>query len=74
MFGRKIGDNGTETGMLRLTNVRIPRTWLLAKNQVVHPDGRYEKNEKTANSKIQYTTMLTIRSGLVMSAGYCACF
>jgi acyl-CoA oxidase len=56
--------------LLALRNVRIPRAWLLAKNQTVHPDGTYEKNAKTANSKIQYTTMLTIRSGLVMSAGY----
>jgi acyl-CoA oxidase len=68
--GEKIGDNTTETGFLRLTNVRIPRDWLLAKNQTVAPDGTYTKNPKTAGSKVQYTTMLTIRSGLVMSSGY----
>ena len=68
--GPKIGDNGTETGFLRLEHVRIPREWLLAKNQTVDPDGTYKKNPKTENSKVQYTTMLTIRSGLVMSAGY----
>jgi len=67
--GPKIGDNGTETGGLRLKNVRIPREWMLCKNQVVHPDGTYEK-KKSASDKIQYSTMLTIRSGLVMSAGY----
>jgi acyl-CoA oxidase len=68
--GPKIGDNGTETGGLRLTNVRIPRAWMLCKNQVVHPDGTYEKSQKTQNSKMQYSTMLTIRTGLVMGAGY----
>lgn len=68
--GPKIGDNGTETGFLRLTNVRIPRGWMLSKNQTVAEDGTYEKNKKTENSKVQYLTMLTIRSGLVMSAGY----
>ena len=68
--GPKIGDNGTETGFLRFNHVRIPREWMLAKNQTVEADGTYRKNPKTENSKAQYTTMLTIRSGLVMSAGY----
>ncbi len=68
--GPKIGDNGTETGFLRLHNVRIPRTWMMMKNQEVTPEGEYKKNPKVANSKIQYTTMLNIRAGLVMSGGY----
>ena len=34
--GPKIGDNGTETGFLRVRSVRIPRNWMLMKNQVVH--------------------------------------
>uniref|UniRef100_A0A7S2RBW8 Acyl-coenzyme A oxidase n=1 Tax=Mucochytrium quahogii TaxID=96639 RepID=A0A7S2RBW8_9STRA len=66
--GPKIGDNGTDTGFMRLTNVRIPRSWFLAKNQTVGKDGEYKK--VTKNSKAQYGTMLSIRSGLVMGAGY----
>lgn len=70
--GPKIGDNGTETGFLRVTNVRIPASWMLNKNQTVLPDGTYKKLGKggEGNSKAMYSTMLTIRSGLVMSAGY----
>ncbi len=35
--GTQIGDNNTETGYLRLDCVRIPRTWMLMKNQEVQP-------------------------------------
>lgn len=38
------------------------------KNQVVHEDGTYER--KTKNAKSQYSTMLSIRAGLVIGAGY----
>lgn len=68
--GPKIGDNFTDTGVLRLKDVRVPRMWMMMKHQQVTKDGVYKKNPKTANSKIQYSTMLTIRSGLVASAGY----
>jgi acyl-CoA oxidase len=68
--GPKIGDNGTETGFCRLHDVRIPRHWMLMKNQEVTADGEYRKNPKVTNSKMQYGTMLQIRSGLVMGAGY----
>uniref|UniRef100_A0A6S8AL55 acyl-CoA oxidase n=1 Tax=Aplanochytrium stocchinoi TaxID=215587 RepID=A0A6S8AL55_9STRA len=66
--GPKYGDNGTETGFLRLFNVHIPRNWMLMKNQQVLEDGSYVKEDK--NSKAQYGTMLSIRAGLVMGAGY----
>lgn len=70
--GPKIGDNGTETGYLRLTNVRIPRTWLLMKNQEVTQEGIYKKRTKKGakSDKAQYLTMLSIRAGLVAGAGY----
>jgi len=68
--GPKIGDNFTETGFLRITNVRIPRTWMLMKNQQVTPDGKYVKKEKKGGGKSQYSTMLSIRAALVMGAGY----
>mgnify|MGYP000305816698 CR=1 FL=1 len=50
--------------------MRIPRGWMLMKNQWVTKEGEYVKNPKTKNSKMQYSTMLSIRSGLVMGAGY----
>ncbi len=97
--GPKIGDNGTETGFLRLFDVRIPRSvccsifpftpvlylpvltwklvasspssreWMMMKNQVVTAEGKYIKSSKEAG-KNQYGTMLQIRAGLVMGAGY----
>eukprot|EP00211_Chloroparvula_japonica_P003585 CAMPEP_0119121714 /NCGR_PEP_ID=MMETSP1310-20130426/2214_1 /TAXON_ID=464262 /ORGANISM="Genus nov. species nov., Strain RCC2339" /LENGTH=720 /DNA_ID=CAMNT_0007111291 /DNA_START=106 /DNA_END=2268 /DNA_ORIENTATION=+ len=67
--GPKMGDNGTETGFLRLTDVRIPRDWMMMKHQQVTPEGKYVRNPKS-NSKIAYATMLSIRSGMVASAGY----
>eukprot|EP01065_Artemidia_motanka_P020324 TRINITY_DN2433_c7_g1_i1.p1 TRINITY_DN2433_c7_g1~~TRINITY_DN2433_c7_g1_i1.p1 ORF type:complete len:702 (+),score=237.82 TRINITY_DN2433_c7_g1_i1:62-2167(+) len=70
--GPKIGDNFTETGFLRLQNVRIPRTWLMMKNQEVTKDGRYVPAQKkgAGGGKAQYLTMLSIRAGLVMMAGF----
>jgi hypothetical protein len=97
MLPVQIGDNGTETGFLRIRNVRIPRTWLLMKNQqvlegtprqpsrqrIASPavvasaslfpecaDGTYVKTKRAAESKLQYGTMLSIRAGLVMGAGF----
>ena len=59
---------------MRLTNVRIPRTWLLMKNQQVTEDGEYKtrssKNNGSAKSNLQYLTMLSIRASLVAGAGY----
>ena len=72
-IGPKIGDNGTESGFLRLQDVPIPRTWMMMKNQHVTADGRYVKSERAKSelgAKMMYSTMLTIRAGLVMSAGY----
>jgi len=69
--GPKIGDNYTETGFMRLDHVKIPRTWMLMKNQVVTEEGEYKKLSKGKSSdKIQYTTMLSIRTALVITAGY----
>eukprot|EP01095_Lingulamoeba_sp_RSL-Kostka_P000386 TRINITY_DN10618_c0_g1_i1.p1 TRINITY_DN10618_c0_g1~~TRINITY_DN10618_c0_g1_i1.p1 ORF type:complete len:738 (+),score=241.42 TRINITY_DN10618_c0_g1_i1:40-2253(+) len=70
--GPKIGDNMTETGFLRVSSVRIPRRWMLMKNQVVTKEGEYKKKVKKGSSasKIQYSTMLSIRCALVIGAGY----
>ena len=54
---------------MRLDNVRVPRDWMMMKHQKVTPEGYYIKN-KRANDKIQYSTMLSIRAGLVIGAGY----
>eukprot|EP00948_MAST-09A_sp_MAST-9A-sp1_P001675 g1675.t1 len=75
-IGPKIGDNGTETGYLRLQNVRIPRKWMMMKNQEVTPEGVYQRTARAkkagsgAAKKMMYSTMLSIRAGLVMGAGY----
>ena len=57
---------------MRLKNVRIPRGWMLMKNQKVDPEGNYTRRNtgKDGKGKMQYSTMLMIRAGLVMSAGY----
>lgn len=69
--GPKIGDNYTDTGYMRLRNVRIPRKWLMMKSQEVTKDGRYVPAKKDGGGgKSQYFTMLLIRAGLVMAAGY----
>lgn len=68
-IGPKLGDNHTETGFLRLTNVRIPRSWMMAKNAQVTPEGEYVKKVRKGGDKLTYTTMLQIRAGLVMGAG-----
>jgi hypothetical protein len=65
----QIGDDHTETGYLRVSHVRIPRTWMLMKNQHVTEDGKYVKNVKAGESKTMYSTMLAIRAGLVGGAG-----
>ena len=51
--GPKVGDNMTETGFLRLRNVRIPRTWMMMKNQQVTEDGRYVKSSKEASKPVE---------------------
>lgn len=69
--GRKIGDNFTETGFMRLNEISIPRNWMLMKNQKVTKKGEYVKKTKGESSdKIQYSTMLSIRAALVIGAGY----
>eukprot|EP01006_Ploeotia_vitrea_P019254 TRINITY_DN51420_c0_g1_i1.p1 TRINITY_DN51420_c0_g1~~TRINITY_DN51420_c0_g1_i1.p1 ORF type:complete len:701 (-),score=71.89 TRINITY_DN51420_c0_g1_i1:243-2324(-) len=70
-IGPKIGNNATETGYMRLNNVRIPRSWMLAKYQYVTPEGQYVKRPRKGggNSKMAYGTMVSIRAGLVMGAG-----
>jgi hypothetical protein len=46
-LGTKIGDNANDTGYLIMTNVRIPRRFMLAKFQEVTKEGRYiEKNKE----------------------------
>ena len=59
-------------GYMRLKNVRIPRKWMLMKNQRVDSDGKYKTRNtgKGSKGKLQYSTMLMIRAGLVMSAGH----
>merc|ERR1711871_1210042 len=45
-IGTKQGDNSTDIGYLRLTNLRIPRQHLFEKRQWVDEDGVYHKGNK----------------------------
>eukprot|EP01088_Endostelium_zonatum_P011412 TRINITY_DN25544_c0_g1_i1.p1 TRINITY_DN25544_c0_g1~~TRINITY_DN25544_c0_g1_i1.p1 ORF type:complete len:501 (-),score=105.77 TRINITY_DN25544_c0_g1_i1:98-1600(-) len=68
--GNKLGDHGNDTGFMRLTNVRIPRDRMLAKNQQVTPEGKYVLSEaKMKNSKLHYATMMFTRGSMVKSSG-----
>jgi len=51
--GPKIGDNFTETGYLRLRDVRIPRDWMLMRNQEVTAEGAYVKKGGAKKKKQQ---------------------
>lgn len=72
--GNKLGDNGVDTGYIRMKNVRIPRQHMLAKKSHVDPDGTYVKhvNPAAKDSKqlerISYMTMLTARSNMIGAA------
>mmetsp|Transcript_79072 Transcript_79072/g.142657 ORF Transcript_79072/g.142657 Transcript_79072/m.142657 type:complete len:728 (+) Transcript_79072:41-2224(+) len=71
-LGPKMGDNGHDSGRLRLTGVRVPRSNLLARYQWVTPDGRYEKPEAVASGPsvpLHYSSMLLTRASWVQLAG-----
>ena len=68
--GNKLGDHANDTGFMRLTNVRIPRDRMLAKNQQVTPEGKYVLSAaKMKNSKLHYATMMFTRGTMVKSSG-----
>eukprot|EP00743_Colponemidia_sp_Colp-15_P005509 GILK01005925.1.p1 GENE.GILK01005925.1~~GILK01005925.1.p1 ORF type:complete len:1245 (-),score=193.11 GILK01005925.1:130-3834(-) len=68
-LGTKLGDNGNDTGFCRLTNVRIPREFMLARFQHVTPEGVYVKTEAGKKSeKLHYATMMFTRAQMTATA------
>ena len=69
-LGPKQGDNANDTGYMRLTQVRVPREYLLSRFQEVTPDGRYIISEaKEKNPQLHYFTMMSTRGSMVKSSG-----
>lgn len=69
-IGPKMGGTTMDAGYLRLNNVRIPRTNLLAKFQQLANGGEYTRAPKQL-AKIGYMTMMKARVTLVWGAmGY----
>jgi len=68
MIGPRYGTNDNDNGFLRLDQVRIPRRNMLMRHNQVERDGSYHLvNDKA--KKLNYGTMLLIRSGIVERAG-----
>lgn len=65
-IGAKFGYNDKDNGYLIMNKVRIPRTNQLSRFISVDKDG---KCEIKSNPKAMYSTMVGIRTLLVMSAG-----
>jgi acyl-CoA oxidase len=69
-MGPKTGTgNITDHGFMRLTQVRIPREFMLARFQQVTPDGKYIKTRQSGTDNIQYSTMVVTRVSMVAGAG-----
>lgn len=69
-LGSKMGDEANDTGFMRLTNVRIPREFLLAGYQTVSPSGEYIKSEKKTNPRLVYSTMMYTRGMMISVSNY----
>jgi len=73
-LGSKVGEQCIDIGYLRLKQVRVPRSCMLAKRQRVSKDGKYKKlNEgaKEGSDKMAYLTMMGARVTLMGSAASC---
>ncbi|KAF5294484.1 hypothetical protein FQR65_LT01610 [Abscondita terminalis] len=64
-IGCKLGMNTTNNGYLGFDNVRIPRKFMLMKNNKVLKDGTYVQSP---SSKLTYGTMMFVRVVLVQDA------
>lgn len=49
-MGPKVGANAMDNGYITFDKVEIPRGNLLARYQIVHPDGRYEQRNKAGKA------------------------
>ena len=64
-IGSKMGYNGIDNGFLRFDHVRVPRRNMLMRHARMDPDGTYHP---PAVAKVNYGTMVFVRSDIVMSA------
>eukprot|EP01006_Ploeotia_vitrea_P007225 TRINITY_DN16467_c0_g1_i2.p1 TRINITY_DN16467_c0_g1~~TRINITY_DN16467_c0_g1_i2.p1 ORF type:complete len:720 (+),score=32.30 TRINITY_DN16467_c0_g1_i2:127-2160(+) len=73
--GNKLGEKASDTGYLRMENVRIPREHMLNRFQEVTPDGEYRKvsakkgGKATGDARMGYLTMIATRVEIVATAG-----
>mmetsp|Transcript_56777 Transcript_56777/g.182387 ORF Transcript_56777/g.182387 Transcript_56777/m.182387 type:complete len:706 (+) Transcript_56777:25-2142(+) len=70
-LGPKMGDNGHDSGCMRLLGARIPRTSLLGRYQHVTRQGEYVKAAAAEASGVptHYSSMLLTRASWVQLAG-----
>ena len=67
-LGAKMGDHATDTSFMRLTNLRIPRQFMLCRHQQVTEQGEFIKQPGTSG-KLHYVSMLFTRGNLIRQAG-----
>lgn len=67
-LGSKLGDAANDTGFMILDNIRVPRDAMLMKYKYITKEGKYVELVK-ADSKVNYTTMMTTRATMVHTAG-----
>lgn len=65
-IGPKYGMNANDNGFLRLSNVRIPRRFMLMKNCKVEKNGTYIP---PTHSKLAYTGMMFVRAIMIRDQG-----
>ncbi|KAL1921131.1 uncharacterized protein VTP21DRAFT_10847 [Calcarisporiella thermophila] len=69
-LGPKLGDHANDTGYMVMTDVRIPREFMMGRYAEVSNDGRYisrQSGKKEAN-KVVYATMISARASMVKSS------
>ena len=66
--GPKLGMHWSDTGFLRLQNVRVPRDHMLSRYQHVTREGQYVKSPRKRNPYAHYYSMLRVREGICRAA------
>lgn len=61
-IGPKMGYQTKDNGYLRLTNVRIPRSYMLCRYTIVSPKGEVIRQ---GNSKVSYSSMMLMRKLII---------
>ncbi|KAF9431569.1 Peroxisomal acyl-coenzyme A oxidase 1 [Entomortierella beljakovae] len=66
-IGPKIGFNTIDNGFMRINKARIPREQMMMRNSKVTREGTYIPAK---NAKMNYSTMVIIRAGIVRNSGF----